>query len=745
MNHYSKFFTSLLLGAIAIVGCQREPVNVNPSFNPETDKLNAAFALSISTGSPSTKMSAANVQKDNNFLGISDAQLFLYSDGEVNPYKPFVKSTDGSHFEEEYDLGPVLTPGAISATNNSTSSSNRVLQLSLPLGADAALFYGRATKTTSDAVQGSMGFHINRDPAQTYFTATRRIGAEERIKQYDATARLMIYAINTVLQSSVEEIASYSVNTYTCQTNPVPALAWKDLGHQWEINNSSTPGCNPYNRQGDVNEQKELEKIMGKAYAEFTHIKDGEFRAGSSNAVTNMMKGLFTVVQNSASAIPLNDREANVIRLANKVISNMNIFFNDNWAYKDVNVLKTLIPADVWNNETTGFTDATNLSGYPYTTFGIPEGAAQLSFNKDNDTFSYMNPNKALVTPGRTFNPRKYVYPPELVYYVNSPLYITAKSNLSVSDFPNGTGPWNDTSNEGKWKQNGWTIGRVASDTRGVAIRDNIHYGVALLETNVDWTSTASTNGLNDNRHAMTGGTETDRTIPVTEANFELRGVLIGGVHPRYNWQFIPRALTPEEDAMYIDNETTNADKKVYGVFDGVIYDNNVPSSAIPTEKPNYTIVYDNYDYSKGDNDVQNDVYVALEFVNNGDAFWGKDNLIPSGGVFYLGAKLSVNPAVLNNPSATQTITWPADHQVPPIYESGDDRGKSKEIPRVFIQDFLTKATFRIGVNSLHYAYYSVPDLSTSQMSFGLSVDLSWESGYEYDIEFGNNPGPANP
>ena len=116
------------------------------------------------------------------------------------------------------------------------------------------------------------------------------------------------------------------------------------------------------------------------------------------------------------------------------------------------------------------------------------------------------------------------------------------------------------------------------------------------METNVDWTSTASTNGLNDNRHAMTGGTENDRTIPVTEANFELRGVLIGGVHPRYNWQFIPRALTPEEDAMYIDNETTNADKKVYGVFDGVIYDNNVPSSAIPTEKPNYTIVYDNYE-----------------------------------------------------------------------------------------------------------------------------------------------------
>lgn len=743
MKQSVKLFTSLLLVTTAVAGCRREPVDVNPNFNPETDQVNAAFALSVSTGSPSTKMSAANVQKANNFLGISDARLFLYSDGEASPYTPFVKRTDGSNFKEEYDLGPVLTPGAISAANNATTSSNRILQLSLPLGADAALFYGRATKTTSDAVQGSMGFYIDKDPSKTYFTVARRIETEDKVKQYDATARLMIYAINTILQSSVEQIAAYSVNGYTCLSNPVPALAWKDLGHQWEINNKATPGCNPYGRTGATVKQSELAKIMGKAYAEFTHIKDGEYRAGSSNAVTYMMQGLFSVVQNTANAVPLNDEEANVIRLANKVITNMNIFFNDNWAYKDINVLKNAIPSSVWDDETTGFKDATNLSGYPYTAFGIPEGAAQLSFDKNTDTFSYMNPNKALVTPGRTFNPRKYVYPPELVYYVNSPLYITAKSNVSVSDFPNGTGPWTNTSEEGKWKTNHWTIGSVASDTRGVAIRDNIHYGVALLETNVTWTSEAASSGLNDNRHAMTGGDETDRTIPVSEANFELRGVLIGGVHPRYNWQFIPRPLTTEEDAMYIDDETTNPEKKIYGTFDGVIYDNTIPSTAIPTEQPNYTVVFDNYDYIKGDNEQQNDVYVALEFVNKGDAFWGRDNLIPSGGVFYLGAKLTVNPASLNNSNTTQTISWPADHQVPPIYESGDNRGQSKQIPRVFIQDFLTKATFRIGVNSLHYAYYSVPDLATSQMSFGLSVDLSWASGYEYDIEFGANPGPG--
>ncbi len=739
-----RFLLAMLAAAAALTACRKDPsVEVNPNFNPETDEVNAAFVLSVSTGSShDTKMGAANVQKNTNFLGITDATVLLYEDGEVSPYKPFVKSTDGTHFKERYDLGPVLTPGAITAANNATSSSNRVLQLSIPLGADAALFYGRANNDSPGKVQGKMDFtHIANNPADTYFAPARRIGDEDMVSKYDATARLMIYAINTILGTSITSAASYTHNGYT-NAAELPALSWKDLGHQWEVNNAASGG-NPYGRTGTVQAQKELEKIMGQAYALFTHLKMDanenlvEYRAGSSNSVKYMMQGLFSVLEHTVDATPLNDEEANAARLAQKAIDNMNLFFNNNWTYKDVSDIKTALNMDDAAWAAANFTGAANLNDYPYGSFGIPEGAAQLAFDKTNDTFSYTHPNKALVTPGRNFEPRKYLYPAELTYYVNSPLYITAKSDLTVADFPNGTGPWNDVSATGKWQTNGWAIGKVASDTRGVAIRDNINYGVALLETNVAWTADAASHGLDDNRHAMTG--ENDVTIPVSDANFELRGVLIGGVHPRYNWQFIPRALTSEEQAA-----TIGSDPK-YGVFDGVIYDDAVPSTAIPTTQPNYTLVYDNYDYSKGDSDAQNDVYIALEFVNNGDPFWGRDNRIPSGGVFYLGAKLTVNPKQLADPSADQTLTWPTDHQIPPIYEDGNNRGQSKRIPRVFIQDFLTKATFRIGVNSLKYAYYSVPDLATSQMSFGLSVDLSWESGYEYDIEFGENPGPANP
>ena len=96
--------------------------------------------------------------------------------------------------------------------------------------------------------------------------------------------------------------------------------------------------------------------------------------------------------------------------------------------------------------------------------------------------------------------------------------------------------------------------------------------------------------------------------------------------------------------------------------------------------------------------------------------------------------------AQLPKPTADQasTFTWPgttdADvnrfYEVPPI----DNTGASRKIPRVFIQDYKTTATFTIGQNSLKNALVTVPDLRSTQMSFGLSVDLTWKQGLEYNI-----------
>ena len=52
----------------------------------------------------------------------------------------------------------------------------------------------------------------------------------------------------------------------------------------------------------------------------------------------------------------------------------------------------------------------------------------------------------------------------------------------------------------------------------------------------------------------------------------------------------------------------------------------------------------------------------------------------------------------------------------------------------MFIQDFMTIANFKLNANSLKHAYLTVPDLRSAQMSLGLSVDLEWRSGFEFDV-----------
>lgn len=183
------------------------------------------------------------------------------------------------------------------------------------------------------------------------------------------------------------------------------------------------------------------------------------------------------------------------------------------------------------------------------------------------------------------------------------------------------------------------------------------------------------------------------------------------------------------EDATNYPNYNTSSFNNV--VFDSAVNE-TIPANGGETN-PNFTIVPDNYNSSAAN---QNDVYVALEFKNNGDAFWGKHNVIGSGMKSYLVAKLVHNPD-------GQTITWPTEFQIPPLYATSEGThkaGDSMQIPRVFIQDYVTKAVFKISKYALQNAYVTMPDMSQAQMSLGLSVDITWQNGFVYDIDFANSP-----
>lgn len=725
MQQTKSLLLSVLALAGALVACNREVVDVNPNYNPETNEVTTQFVVSVSTGqSEQTRMTATAVQNNSGFRGIEDAQLYTFLTGIANDNGTTYPYVDGTTLTANrlYDLGTLFASNTLDASKNETESSNRILQLSVPLNTDAVLFYGRAIRGSeyTKKALGAIDYEISKTPAETWFHTVRRIGTEDDVKAYDATARLMIYVINRIIKTSVTEAETYG--TYS----DLPALSWKDLGTQYAA---------------DPTAIDPLGQILGSTYQSFTNIKDGEYRAGCSTAVMGMIQDMYVVINSVATAAtPTSKAEANSKRLAESIKDNINNFFQQNsetgaWSYKDISVIKAYLTTNgimtdaEWYTQfgktvgTTSTTIAKDLNNYPYGDFNIPDGAAQLAYDTTLGEFSYKHPNDPLVNPNATsFEPRKYAYPLELMYYVNSGLRTTSLDNVTAQNFPNGVNPWDDDSNErwvnGNWKKNT----KVASSTRGVAVRDNINYGVALFETKVAYGSTVIT----DNRKKMTNNQEEDQSFSPSDLNITLTGVLVGGINPKFDWEFLPIDMSGQ-----VINQETGLK---YGKFDGVIYDDHITDPGIPTVNANYTIVPDNYDASKADGVVQNHVYVALEFLNNGDDFWGEHNLVAKGNKFYLVARLDCAQDPTAATQVSRTVEWPTYYQIPPL----DNTGKSKKIPRVFIQDYVTSALFKIGLNSLKYAYVTVPDLRSSQMSLGLSVDLKWRQGFSYELEFGS-------
>lgn len=118
--------------------------------------------------------------------------------------------------------------------------------------------------------------------------------------------------------------------------------------------------------------------------------------------------------------------------------------------------------------------------------------------------------------------------------------------------------------------------------------------------------------------------------------------------------------------------------------------------------------------------------------------FYGQNNLIRSGATFYIVGKLDPDKRPSSLTDVTDAayaadkslgITWPTNYALPPY----DTDGTTIKERRVFMQDYLTSATFVIGENSLQHALVSVPDLRSGQISLGLSVDLNWRTGLVFN------------
>ncbi len=727
--NYALFGAIALTGAVGISSCSssEDVADVNPNYNPETGEVPVDFVFNVATSNEATtRMTSANTQAalSETFRGINTATLMTFSQKTgitLNDGKNLAAAAEAAKM---YDFGTVLGAGAIDPDGDGSSApkSRRVLELSLPTETNTLMFWGKAIKTGTNNQQGSVTWNINKNLSNISFTCDRRIpagtgaGTEEAYYQYEV---LMATLLTKIVDSRADYNVSFEGVNYS-----IANFGWKDYvtmdGTTLKRKEALTWG-------GASHDLTPMGEIMADAFIELNTFYTGETRAGSGPAVATMLSDLHNVLQKCAGATPTSGGEALTKAVAGEVQSQISALI-DTSSKKWRSNLSGIKTASGLSAAETNLVTA-DLNDFPQITFNVPQGATVLKLdivNPSDDatrkfTYSYNQDIPSYAMNGETtstFNPVNYRYPVELCYFGNSPVRVSDTPH-ETNSYPDGVTEW-DTSSS--WASDWTADSHVMSTTRSVAMQQNINYGTALLKTTVRYG--AST--LNDNnqqiQHERKRTTEPNNTITVGAGTFTLTGVLVGGVEAEVGWNYIAKSTSP--------------------AYSSFIYDNDLPSTAIPAYNsdadagksvPNYTLVWDNWNQTnKGAK--QNVVYIALEFVNNsGKDFWGMHNLIRNGQTFYITGKLDPDKEGSTSPlSATdrsEGITWPTTYALPP-YNADGTTIKER---RIFIQDYMTTADFVIGANSLQSALIDVPDLRSSQISLGLSVDLKWQTGLNFN------------
>lgn len=786
-----------LLGLTA--GCV-DPVNGvdNPNYDPAKNVVNTKFVLNIAAADEvGTKQLASTVQRPGTaFRGLSNASLYTYErgaekDGTIITSTSDVPTVDPQDLKQSYiDLSAMIPSDAISLSGNianPSTSSNRVLQISLPLNTNSLLFWGMATPgqpreglSVKDEFGSLTGVVTLNDetPLNTIgsFMDTRLV-AKNDLLQVEAMLMTCLnglmkvgvngdkpwndYSLTGKIKASASGAREYDFGT----GESIKTLSFKD----YLTASASTQKKSPLPAKFGLTAQNAapLEEILGSLYYQLATFGENEIRAGSGKSILRILMDVYSVCKKGINATPTSTEELIVQKLMYQMVAYLSNFTNTAISITDSGV--SLTDLTTWLTTPTIHTtlaswNTNNFISYTYTSapvlktvdevpeyysllhfphdFALPQGACVLkqvsaTDNEDateyarGDIFKYYVDNIDISGMGRpelTMSVEDYSYPVPLCYLGNSPIRVNNSSTFDDT-YPNGVGNWIS----GAWT--GWTPNsHVVSTTRGVAMTYNIQYGVALLETKVKYASDVVADGkMNDNNKEHTLG-----TVPITNENsITLMGILIGGQPNQVGWDYLSVA---SGDAHYTK---MIYDRALTQKSDDDFYYTEIPEDG-SASAANYTLVYDNY---TGDAKGQYKVYVALEFRNNtGKDFWGLGNMVRADGIFYLIGELSpyATEPTAETEGVFKTVNWPDETTtgqiIPPYKTNGTAGDMGLKVPRVFIQDFMTSATFVLGKNSLKYAYVTVPDLSATRITLGLSVDLKWNTGLNFeDVVLGGN------
>lgn len=256
----------------------------------------------------------------------------------------------------------------------------------------------------------------------------------------------------------------------------------------------------------------------------------------------------------------------------------------------------------------------------------------------------------------------KISYPPSLYYRTNSwPVTYSSSSSFGSE-----------------------AIAITSSMSTGVGLKQSVNYAVGRLDVKVK----ASSSSLTDAK---------SKDIPLTKAGgtpaFTLTGVIVGGQPASVDFTFTNKSN--DWKCMIYDNDIISGKEGITSSNTDV----NTYILGLPSQK------YESNVSNSGK------VQIALEVRNDGEAFNGKDGIIPTGATFYLVGKL--------DPSSSSGTTEPK---------------------QVFASDYYTTAN--LTISGLANAFATLPDLTTSVNDFALMVDLTWKQGISIDESVGGNDEP---
>lgn len=692
-------------------------------------------------------------------------------------------------------LASTLTPGP--GTTQNPEQSSRILELSLPLKTNGVLFYGLASKPeqkagesdvyyfnkygTLDATGTGLGGNMtdlkftlkNRLSDAVAFTrfgnllaaimtsvvktecAAENYGSVNLDRRYafwwpqDEDGKSLATRENGLENGAIigETGATQSKNGKTYKLY-VGSASWAEMGADYAANHDN-------NLENNVH-QTGLEEVLGEAYYQITTIQQDpndatktELRAGSAASILKTLRDLNDVLRRVINAEATSETEQVAIEVAKEIRYRMKQYFeptDTDWKsinYKGMgailaaaseyipNYATNIVGQDSEGNafDNTYLPNATTLKGGFPLNLGLPMSSALLTWYQDTDpnigwAFKYQEGVPAYGIGTGSLPTANYRYPPELIYFGNSGLRVHDDPK-DKNAYPSTVNGWANYENS-LWS--GWTAnGSVLSTTSSVAVMKQVDYGTALMKTTLQY---ANLDGLvaYDNNAKIHPG-ESPKAITIGNESFLVTGVFIGSVRETIGWDM----------TAYVDPETKKVQAPAMMIYDRVSEDGiPIPKSGTATF---YTMTWDNYCPELENDGVtvrgpgrqadQGPVYIAVELINNTDSdIWGELNLIRKGGTFYLVAKLDPEAD-----STTDNIQFPEEKYVhyPPYYATGDNKGQTIAVKRVFMQDYMTDVTLKFTKESLQHAYVTVPDLRSSQISLGLSVDLTWRTGYAFE------------